>query len=663
MVGLSASANTTNQYQARVLFCLPVQDDAAIVERCIRDTGAIPALCSDMNALCERISGGVDVLVVSEEALGATGLHTLQTELSNQPEWSEVPVLLLVTGRDASLVGTEARQRLEGVMLFDKPLCIPLFEATLQMALRTRSRQRQLRDLLEERHRLNTELERRLEALRRSEERYRRLYDSNIIGIVTAGPDRIYDANELFLQLIGYSCEEFERQPVSWKELTSPEYLAKDESALDELIQTGRCKPYEIELVRRDGARVPVMIGTVLLERDPILWLCCVLDLTERRQLEHRVLQAQKLESVGLLAGGVAHDFNNLLTGILGNASLVIGDLQPAAAERIQDVINSAKRAADLTHQLLAYSGKGQFVVRDLDIAATMNEISGLVEFSIPKSVQLSVMVQRRLPAVRMDPGQLQQILMNLVINAGEAIGEGNSGRITVATSMIDIEESFIDAIGEQICRGRYVAIEVSDTGPGIDPDARSRIFDPFFTTKFTGRGLGLAAVAGILRSLKGGMTVETTPGAGTTFRVLLPVANHKAQPERPQPATIDRGTVLVVDDEAFVRDFISTVLRRRGYRVFLASDGREALSVFEREHNAIDAIVLDVVMPVMGGNELLPKVLELQPNLKVLLTSGYSEEEARRLCAEFPGAVFIQKPYMAEQIAKAVNDLFGVAG
>jgi CheY-like chemotaxis protein len=342
----------------------------------------------------------------------------------------------------------------------------------------------------------------------------------------------------------------------------------------------------------------------------------------------------------------------------MGNASLIEDEASGESARHAAEIVSSAERAASLTRQLLAYAGKGQFVVSDLDVSHAVQEISGLVEFSIPKSVQLVLNVQRRLPAVRMDPSQLQQILMNLVINGGEAIGEGNSGKITVSTGIQDVESPFRDAAGQQVAPQRYVCVDVKDSGAGIPREKLSRIFDPFFTTKFIGRGLGLAAVAGILRSQGGGITVESAEGEGTTFRVLLPAAESHAGAQA--PAAGDGPGVLVVDDEASVREFISTVLRRRHYRVWTAADGREALGIWERLEGAVDAVVLDVVMPLMGANELLPQMKARRPGLKVLLTSGYSESEARRLCAAYPGAAFIQKPYTARQIANAVERLVG---
>jgi CheY-like chemotaxis protein len=312
---------------------------------------------------------------------------------------------------------------------------------------------------------------------------------------------------------------------------------------------------------------------------------------------------------------------------------------------------------------LLAYSGKDQYVVKDLDISELVQEVGSLVQFSIPKSVQLSVVVEHRLPRVRIDPTQFQQILMNLVINAGEAIGEGNTGRITIGTGMVDAERGFGDALGQEMAPGRYVSVEVQDTGSGIDEAIKPRIFDPFFTTKFAGRGLGLAAAAGIIRGQKCAITMESALGRGSTFRVLLPVVKNSAEQTEGQRASKEQATVLVVDDEPSVREFIAAALLQRGYCVFTAGDGREALGVLDQRRldqrgSALDAVVLDVVMPVMNARDFLPVLWERHPGAKVLLTSGYDEASARQLCGARAGVAFLQKPYTAEQLAEVMTEL-----
>ena len=457
------------------------------------------------------------------------------------------------------------------------------------------------------------------------------------------------------------SAPEGER-PATFRAMKDGRELPAHELPVQKAAATGLpLRNFEFDVVFEDGACRNLLGDAVpLLGEDglPRGAVGAFIDITERKRTEERLRQSQKLESVGLLAGGIAHDFNNLLTGIMGNASLVLEEVGPGPARRLKDVVSSAERAAHLTRQLLAYSGKGQFVVRELDVSQAVNEMSGLLESSIPKSATLNLNLERRLPAVRMDPGQLQQILMNLVINAGEAIGEGKPGRITVSTGQSDVRTTFIDSMGEEVAPGRYVLIEVGDTGSGIDEETKRKIFDPFFTTKFTGRGLGLAAVAGIVRSRKGAITVRSVPGAGSTFRVLLPVSESPVQKPEEELHANARTAILVVEDEPRVRDFLGAVFTRQGYRVLLATDGRHALAVCGRESGHIDAAVIDVVMPLMGAGELLAELKACRPDLKILLTSGYSESEAKRICAAWPGAIFIQKPYTAKQIAKTVEDL-----
>jgi PAS domain S-box-containing protein len=498
------------------------------------------------------------------------------------------------------------------------------------------------------------------EALRVSERQFHELADSmpQLVWVDLPNGDCIY-LNRRWYEQMGVGPDQSLGE--QWADLLHPDDRTRSLNYLHSCIATG--EPYETEhRIRNASGEYRWFLSRALPARDDqghiTHWYGTSTDIQEKKCAEEQLRQTQKLESVGLLAGGIAHDFNNLLTAILGNASLVLDEIGPGPAERIREVISSAERAASLTRQLLAYTGKGHFVVRDLDVSEAVQEISGLVEFSIPKSVELVLNVQKRLPAVRMDPSHLQQILMNLVINAGEAIGEGNSGKITISTRITDVAKPFVDAIGEEIAPGRYVCIEVTDTGIGISEENKSKIFDPFFTTKFTGRGLGLAALAGMLRSHKGGITVGRAEGRGSIFRVFLGVSEKQAGTSETPVGGDKRGIVLVVDDVAPVRDFLATVLRRQGYRVLTAADGREALAVFDRENGHIDAMVLDVVMPLMGANDLLPKMRARQPDLKVLLTSGSTESESRHLRAGNPGVSFIQKPYTAQQVAGAVDEL-----
>jgi len=417
-------------------------------------------------------------------------------------------------------------------------------------------------------------------------------------------------------------------------------------------------RDYEFEIALEDGTERNMLGNAVpLLDEHgrPRGAVGAFVDITDRKRAEERLRASQKLESLGLLAGGIAHDFNNLLTAIMGNTSIAIKEAGPGPAARLKQILRSADRAAKLIRQLMTYSGKGPVLARDVDVAQAVSEMRNLMELSVPKSVRLNLDLEQRVPPVWLDPSQLEQILMNLVINAGEAIGEGNAGRIRVSTSKMEVEKGFSDELGSEIPPGRYARIAVSDTGAGIEADVLRKVFDPFFSTKFAGRGLGLAAVAGIVRSHRGAITVNSMQGKGTTFSVLLPLnGDEPGMEEEPQgPA---RGVVLVVEDDGSVREFIADVARSMGFRVLTACDGADAMAACERE--AIDAVVLDVVMPGMGGNVLLPLIKERLPEARILLTSGYNEVDARRLCADFPYTAFVQKPYTADEIAAAIEEL-----
>jgi PAS domain S-box-containing protein len=421
----------------------------------------------------------------------------------------------------------------------------------------------------------------------------------------------------------------------------------------------------ELRHTRRDGAVLRVMSRWAV-RRDgdgrPSGYLEINSDITERRKIEEQLRHTQKLESLGVLAGGVAHDFNNLLTGILGNASLAL-DAAPAQHPNrtlLEEVMRAAERAADLTRQLLAYAGKGRFVMRIVDLSELVREISGLVQTSIPKPVQLRLQLAAKLPGIEADAGQLQQIIMNLVINAAEAIGP-EGGTVLVRTGEQQVDEQYIGAMasdGAHLRPGPYVMLEVHDSGSGMTPETLAKIFDPFFTTKFTGRGLGLSAVQGIVRGHRGALKVYSQPGRGTTFKVLFPASSH-AVSEVPTPVTRDlagQGTILIVDDEDIVRQTARHTLEHYGYTTIHAKDGADALEVFRRAPDRFALVLLDLTMPVMGGEQTLRELQLIRPSVRVLLTSGYNEVEAVQRFAGKGLAGFIQKPYSSVALAEKVK-------
>ena len=376
------------------------------------------------------------------------------------------------------------------------------------------------------------------------------------------------------------------------------------------------------------------------------------------RKLEQKLQHAQKLESLGVLAGGIAHDFNNLLVGILGNAGLALSELPPEAPVRAEiDAIQTAAiRASELTRQLLAYAGRGRFVIGRLNLGRLVEEMGYLLSAVIPKNVVLKYHLAAGLPAVEGDPTQLRQVVMNLITNAAEAIGT-RSGIITIATSLIHAESSYLadTYLDDALATGYYVCLEVSDTGAGMSPETKAKIFDPFFTTKFTGRGLGLAAVLGILRAHRGAVKVYSEVGRGTTFKMLLPAVEGAADlvdmASRAERRQVGDGTILVVDDEESIRNVTRRILERWGFKALLASDGVEGVELFRAHKDEIRAVVLDVTMPRMGGEETFRQLRQIQPTVKVLLSSGYSEQEATSRFAGKGLAGFLEKPFRPQDL------------
>jgi PAS domain S-box-containing protein len=374
----------------------------------------------------------------------------------------------------------------------------------------------------------------------------------------------------------------------------------------------------------------------------------------ERQTMERKFQETQKLESLGVLAGGISHDFNNLLTGILGNASLARMELPAESAlhSYLQQIEVSSQRAAELCKQMLAYSGKGRFVIQSIDVSALVRETVHLLQLSISKKAVLKLQLAEKLPPIMADATQIRQIIMNLVMNASDAIGE-KSGLITITTSVCRADKRYlIDLVGApDLNAGTFVTLEVSDNGCGMSEQTQARIFEPFFTTRFTGRGLGLAAVLGIVRGHKGALKVYSEPGRGSTFKLLLPASAAPSGDMRPdkRPAQQWRGsgTVLVIDDEESVR----MVAARLGFEVLTANDGEQGAQIYRVHHDSITAVLLDLTMPKMDGDETFREIRRIHPGACVILMSGFNEQEA---AARFVGkglAGFLQKPFTPEEL------------
>ncbi len=383
----------------------------------------------------------------------------------------------------------------------------------------------------------------------------------------------------------------------------------------------------------------------------------------EHRRLEAQVQHAQRLESLGILAGGIAHDFNNLLASIMGYASLAAMDLPEDSRARrsLDQVLSAARSAADLTQQMLAYSGRGSFVLDLLNVNQVIEGVIRLLESTISKKAELRMNLAHDLPHIQGDASQIRQVVMNLITNAAEALGE-NTGTVLVTTGVEWAEAGQLTPMepGRTLPEGRYIFVEVADTGCGMDPETLSKIFDPFFTTKFTGRGLGLAAVLGILRSHRGSISVRSELGKGTTFRVLFPEAEGVLETQFEELPEIEvwrcEGVVLVVDDQPAVRDLARMILERSGLTVLIASDGKEAVQVFRDHAHEIHAVLLDLNMPGMDGGEVFHHITGLVPDVRVVLCSGYNEQDVTtKLCGRNP-AGFLRKPYHPSELIERLR-------
>lgn len=399
-------------------------------------------------------------------------------------------------------------------------------------------------------------------------------------------------------------------------------------------------------------------------------------DITERKQaeenrhaLERKLLESQKLESLGVLAGGIAHDFNNLLTAILGNTSLAALDLPETSPVRtyVAHIETAAREAASLCRQMLAYAGRGRFVVETIRLPDVVEELRQLLRVSVPKTIELKFETLGPVGPSTLDTTQIKQVLLNLVINASEAIGD-QGGTITVRTFQCEIDspnaERFILPVGQG--PGRYVCVEVTDTGCGMSPETQARIFDPFFTTKFTGRGLGLAAVLGIIRGHHGALKLVSATGAGTSFSCYFPLQKTTESPlPLPAPAAASSwsssGEVLVVDDEAHVRFVLSGILKSLGFNTVTANDGEEGVDLFRRRPMAYTAVVVDITMPRRDGHSALAEMLQLRPDLPALIVSGFSEQEVSSRMTSRRRTAFLQKPFEIADVREKMRSLLSV--
>jgi PAS domain S-box-containing protein len=498
---------------------------------------------------------------------------------------------------------------------------------------------------------------------KRNEARFRRLVNSNAQGVIfwnTKG--EITVANDAFLRIVRYTREDLEAGGINLLMLTPPEYTDLDRQCMEDIAACGTCTPYEKEFIRKDKSRVPILLGAAAFEDSSEEGVSFVLDLTERKKLEHQFLRAQRMESIGTLAGGIAHDLNNILAPIMMSIDILKSLSNAPQAMKILDTIQlSAKRGADIVRQVLSFARglEGQKI--EVQPKHLLKDLENIIKDTFPKDIRMEFAVPNDTWTVLGDPTQVHQILLNLCVNARDAMPHG--GNLTVGVENCVLDQ--YTGMSMQAKPGRYVVINVTDSGTGIPAGLLDKIFEPFFTTKEMnkGTGLGLSTVMAIVKSHDGIINVYSEPGKGTTFKVYLPAMELSAETQK-EPAketNMPRGhgeTILVVDDEASILIITGQTLQAFGYQVLTATDGAEAVAIYAQHKNKVSVVVTDMMMPIMDGATMIRALTRINPAVKIIAASGLSSNGSM---TKIPGSGvkhFLLKPYTAEALLKGLRTI-----
>ncbi len=470
------------------------------------------------------------------------------------------------------------------------------------------------------------------------------------------------DANQAFLDLFGFTQEEARSMDIRAIYLDPNDR----EEFRNEMERTGFVKDYEVKRRKKEGTTIDCLLSSTVQRDDHgkiIGYQCIFRDVTDRKRLERQLRQAQKMEAVGTLAGGIAHDFNNLLQVTMGFSELLLLDRKETDPEYedIRKIFEAARTGADLVQRLLAFSSKAESKQRPINLNHQIERAQKILRRTIPRMIDIELRLSDSLSAINADAAQIEQLIVNLALNARDAMPDG--GRLTISTENTTLDSEYCGAhLGAE--PGVHVVLTVSDTGSGMDKETLENIFDPFFTTKAVGRGtgLGLAVVHGIAQQHGAHIVSESEPGKGTTFRICFPSLDKaiRAPGTTAEPIKFPRGleTVLLVDDEDFVRNFGERILGRYGYNVLVAKNGKEALEIYRKEKDNISLVILDLIMPEMGGKQCMKELLKIDLAVKVLVASGYESGGGPLDAREAGAAGFVRKPFNVAQILQSVRQI-----
>jgi PAS domain S-box-containing protein len=580
------------------------------------------------------------VIEIAERKLAEEALLALKDELQEQNEELQVKEEELRTQND-HLLATEEMLRVQ----------INEFETSKQLLKDSEEKQRKLAN------------------------EQRIILNSTSVGIIFTKNRKVLWANPAHCIMFGYEVGETHNidTAVYYVDKASYEHVGVKAYST---IASGSIFSEELMMKKKDGSLIWCnLVGQAI---DPqnmdegAIWIIQNISERkqaeeERRQLEQQFHQAQKLESLGVLAGGIAHDFNNILTVIMGHCYMAREDMLSELNYKstFKQIETAGNRATELCRQMLSYAGKSPMEQTRVNLSLLLDEVIKMLQAAIKKNVSIELNLECDVPEIKGDTGQIQQIVMNLIINAAEAIGEAH-GTIKVVLTKTDLKEyqTESDTFGNTIKVGRYACLEVTDTGCGMDEETQKRVFEPFFTTKFTGRGLGMSAIHGIIKSHDGALQLTSKPGVGTTFKVYIPVpvASDYTVPASTATVLLEEtsGTILMVEDEELLRVMGKELLDAYGFTTMTASNGSEALEIYRERGSRIDVILLDLIMPVMGGIEAYHELRKINPTIPIIICSGYGVESVDHAIKNDPNARFMHKPYKPEELRGVLVRMMG---